>query len=968
MTNLTEEYLAYCEKYTKEYGNNTCVLMQIGSFYEMQMVKDGNIFDVSRLLNIQVTKKNKSIAEVSKRNPYMAGFPKHSLPKFLPVLIENNFTVVVIEQDEVNKKSRNVTGVYSPSIQPLEFDCNGNGEGNIGSFVSVYIDICEHSVCFSVCNVNNFTNTFDVYENGTCDKKITIDNVLDDMMKILVRYSCNEYIFNVKSWSYVNKKQTVSKLLDFKKSYVIDYLNLHGKLVHWKELSNENSSERGLDYQNHFLKTVYTHVNFGLLSPIEYFDMEKFSSAIINTIYALEFLKKHNEKYLINIAPPKMVHDYDFVTLEMNTLQQLSVISSGRDGQLSLFDILNKTKTSIGKRGLKTLLCKPYKSESEIIRRYQFSDALNTINNNNFLKIIKYLSDISDFERLYRRLSLGVLHPYEFVNFYDSLLTVSELNKFLQDFEQITSECLDRHVYEQIMLFFHKSNETFDLIEMKKYNLNDQLNNFFQKGKQPCIDDIQFKLDNLEQEVDALRTQLESKVDKMVLKTTYTDTDGYFFTCTKIRGQCLKAKIDSSEYDFKYMSNTCKITSSGLSTISKKMINLRDLLNKKIRILYIQQLELFSKDLEKSIVHAKYFVELLDICQSNVKCKKDYGYCRPEINSDDNSESFLIAKAIRHPIIERINQETTYIPNDIILGSEQRGIILYALNSCGKSSLLRSVGLCTIMAQCGLYVPCSQFSYKPFSCIVSQVDLQDNFWKGHSSYITEMRGLRKILQVSDENTLVLSDELTKGTEVHSATSIFAAAVLELLKRKSKFIFTTHLQDVAKLDEINNKKDLCISHLSVNVVNDNIIFERKLKPGPCSELYGLEVARAVGLDKELIEMSFAIRDKLLNRKSTLASDKRSRYNKKKILEKCEICNYCPVKATDIPLDTHHIKFQCSADINNFTEHFHKNTKSNLVCLCKQCHVSVHQGAIIIHGYRQSTSGIFLEYERSKLIPS
>lgn len=963
--NLTDEYLEYCEKYTKEYGDKTCVLMQIGSFYEMQMVKEGNIFEVSRLLNIQVTRKNKSISEISKKNPYMAGFPKHSLSKFLPVLIEHNFTVVVIEQDEKNKKSRNITGIYSPSIQPLEFDCN-----NIANFTSIYIDVCENCVCFSVCNVNNFTNTFDVYENGACDKKISLDTILDDIMRVLVRYNSSEYIFNI------NTKN--NRIIDFSKEYVIDYLNLHGKLVHWKELQDIDSSFFRLDYQNHFLKNVYKHINFGLLTPIEYFDMEKYSLAIINTIYALEFIKKHNERYLINIASPKMVNDYNFVTLEMNTLQQLSVISSSSN-QISLFDILNKTKTAIGKRGLKTLLCQPFKNEIEITRRYKLSDELSTISKNVLSKVLKHMSDISDFERLFRRLSLGVLHPYEFVNLYNTLSTVCELNNFLNSIKvnskAITSECLDAKVHEELLLFLKQCEEIFDLTEMKKYNLNESstaINNYFRKGKQPCIDDIQLKIDNLGDNVEKLRIELESKVDKMVLKTSYTDTDGYFFTCTKIRGQCLKNKLDSNEsvergdFDFKYMSNTCKITSKSLSNVSHQLINLRDLLNKKIRLVYIKYLELFSKELEKNIICAKTFIELFDICQSNVKCKNDYGYCRPNIlkeESEGKSESFLIAKAIRHPIIERINQDTTYVTNDVILSQEKRGIILYALNSCGKSSLLRSVGLCTIMAQCGLYVPCSQFSFKPFSCIASQVDLQDNFWKGHSSYITEMRGLRKILQISDENTLVLSDELTKGTEVHSATSIFAASVLELLKRKSKFIFTTHLQDVAKLEEINSKKELCVCHLSVNVdLNDNIIFERVLKPGPCSELYGLEVARAVGLDKELIEQSFAIRDKLLNKKSSLASNKRSRYNKNKILEKCEICLYYPVKNTDIPLDTHHIKFQCSANVNNFTEHFHKNTKSNLVCLCKQCHVSVHKGDIIINGYKQSTNGILLDFNR------
>jgi len=248
---------------------------------------------------------------------------------------------------------------------------------------------------------------------------------------------------------------------------------------------------------------------------------------------------------------------------------------------------------------------------------------------------------------------------------------------------------------------------------------------------------------------------------------------------------------------------------------------------------------------------------------------------------------------------------------------------------------------------------------------LTQVDLYDNLWKAQSSFVTEMIGLKKIMTISDSSTLVLSDELTKGTEIVSATSIFTAVVLELVRRNTKFVFTTHLQDVAKIQDVKENKHIEICHLSVLVKDEDIIFERKLQKGPCSELYGLEVAKAIGIDSKLMDSAFDIRNKLLNKKTganAILENKRSRYNRKKILDSCEICAYTPSKSTDIPLDTHHIEFQCSADKNNFNGHFHKNSTFNLVCLCKSCHIDVHNEKITINGYIQSTNGVKLEYTK------
>ena len=182
--NLTDDYFKYYHKYKSEY-EFVCILYQIGSFYELKGIKNetesiGNIDVIAKLLNIQVTKSNKNISKVDRKNPLLAGFPIASLTKYLPVLIENGFVVVVIDQIENNaskKFDRKVSGVYSKSIQPLFIDTTQEQ-----NFTSILL---ENDVC-SVINVNMYTNVFEIYN--------IVDNILDTIVRILFRYTSNEII------------------------------------------------------------------------------------------------------------------------------------------------------------------------------------------------------------------------------------------------------------------------------------------------------------------------------------------------------------------------------------------------------------------------------------------------------------------------------------------------------------------------------------------------------------------------------------------------------------------------------------------------------------------------------------------------------------------------------------------------------------------------------------------------------
>lgn len=969
-TKIVDEYLNYYTTYSKEYGEKTCILLNVGSFYEMEMVKNevesiGNLDEVCEILNIQMTKKNKSIETVDRNNPYFAGFPTHSLPKFLPILLDNGYTVVVIDQEEGNqtgRKKRKVSGIYSPSIQPLNLEDKSGGDGN--SLLSILLEIYNETITYSVININITTNTVDLYSGGqSCGN---VESVLDDIYRMSLRYNVKEMLIRI-----VNLANSGKIPKQFSKTYMSEYFDVNDTSIQWQFLSKELKESKEfveylelnkVDHQNKYLRKIYQHVSFGLLEPVEYFELARNQSDVINLIYTLQFIAKHDEKYVKNIGVPNIVHEYDYLLLEMNTLQQLNVLPSkvtnSRYG--SLFSVINKTKTTIGRRGLKKLLSKPFKDIRQIQERYELSDALEAFKESDLPNC--------DFERLHRKMGLQILHPYEFYNLHNAYERILKLDETLKhsNKECIVKHCLSNETREQLSGFMEEYDNKFELEELKKYNLNETLmsiESFFKHGSVESIDKIKDKIRAIERDVEDLRKEIEG--DSGQLKTQYTDQDGYFFTCTKIRFEALKKTLPKKileSINVKNTSNSCKITTATLTKFSNQLVNNRELYAKQIKLHYTDYLQTAFTKYNNIFPLLVQFVETIDISLSNIKCKSLYNYCRPEIVESNQKEqqSFVDCKNLRHPIIERINDSTEYIPNDVVLNDKNTGMILYALNSCGKSSLLRSIGLCLIMAQCGLYVPCSEMKYYPFETIVTQVDLCDNIWKSQSSFITEMIGLRKIVKLANSSTLVLSDELTKGTEVVSATSIFAASVLELLDKDCKFVFTTHLQDVAKLKVIQNAKNLNIMHLSVVIVDDNIKFERKLQPGPCSELYGLEVAKAVGIDKKMLDVSFEIRNELLGR--TAYKTKRSKYNTKKILESCEICGYKPIKSTDIPLDTHHIKFQCTADENDKIEHYHKNSKFNLVCVCKNCHIDVHKGNILITGYKQTTNGVELEFTK------
>jgi DNA mismatch repair protein MutS len=399
-------------------------------------------------------------------------------------------------------------------------------------------------------------------------------------------------------------------------------------------------------------------------------------------------------------------------------------------------------------------------------------------------------------------------------------------------------------------------------------------------------------------------------------------------------------KISKSQFEFEKQSasNNCILDeqiNSLCKNISVIKVSLRDLITL-VYNKFVVNFEQYQSKLE-SIIN---FITHIDMLYTKASIAKKYNYCKPNIVKSD--KSFVDAKKLRHCLIERFQSNELYVTNDVILGDNNTdGILLYGTNAVGKTTIIRALGISIIMAQAGLFVPCSEFNYMPYKYIFTRIIGNDNIFKGLSTFAVEMSELRTILRLGDENSLILGDELCSGTEIQSAISIFVAGIQKLHKCKSSFIFATHLHEIIDYDEISTLNSVKLKHMSVvyDKERDTLIYDRKLKDGPGNSMYGLEVCKSLSLPQDFLDAAYEIRMKYHPEGASILSLKTSRYNSKKLVGVCEKCGKSP--GTEV----HHLQHQSDANssgyINDSESIFHKNNLANLMTLCESCHNKEHK---------------------------
>jgi DNA mismatch repair protein MutS len=266
------------------------------------------------------------------------------------------------------------------------------------------------------------------------------------------------------------------------------------------------------------------------------------------------------------------------------------------------------------------------------------------------------------------------------------------------------------------------------------------------------------------------------------------------------------------------------------------------------------------------------------------------------------------------------------------------GILLYGTNAVGKTSFIKSVGIAVIMAQAGLYVPCTTFTYKPYQNIFTRILGNDNLFKGLSTFAVEMTELRTILLMSNKHSLVLGDELCSGTESDSALSIFTAGLEILHEKESTFLFATHFHEIVKYTEIQALTKLKMLHMAVhyNKETNTLVYDRKLQEGSGESMYGLEVCKSLNLPASFLQRAHDIRMKYQPETQNVLGLTSTHFNAKKLVGNCELCK--ANKASEV----HHLQHQKNAQSSNeYINTFHKNHVANLLNICEECHRKIHK---------------------------
>jgi len=969
-TLLTVTYFKLQRLFEKKYGKNTVVLMEIGTFFEVYEVNNdeeqvGKAKEIAELLNIQLTRKNKSILENSKENPIMAGVPAISLEKHLARIIsEQKYTVVIIRQRGLPPKvSRYLDTVVSPGTN-FDFVIDQD-ENNITSLI---IDQIKgiYLVGYSAIDVTT-GKCFYNEVHGTSEDKFY---ALDEVFNYMNMHKTNEIVV-----TFADK--------NIKQKEVIDYLELSLKTFHIGSFIPK------ISYQNELFKNVFNIES--LLTSIEHLDMERVPLSTEALAILIDFVIGHDSNIVQKLSFPVKLDVSKYIYLGNNALEQLNIIETTHNP--SLIKLMNNTSTAMGKRLLKERLTHPVKESKELLRRYALSKELYDYH----APIENELANIYDIERLTRRIKLIRLHPFELNYLYDSLLSIKEVVSFMENYKFITPPCS----LAQLQMFIDSIESTFDLSVSGKYMLKDVECNMVSAGINIQIDELNAQNEELYEKLELLKFHLLSFIstkDVNYVSIQRLDKEGFFLSLTKNRFNQIKEELLNShiiiddelllvkDFNIKIQTTSVKISCKFMDTISDKYVhNLRKIIELN-KLVFKEKLAEFEKKFTTLLEDLVQFIAEVDLTISNIKTAKKYNYVCPKIVKANENENFLELIDLRHPIIEANEEQGIYVPNDIILGelslannehkknviiensnpinmnnNKMHGVLLYGINSSGKSSLMKSIGIAVVLAQAGFYVPAKSMRFSIFDSIFTRISGADNIAKGLSSFAVEMLELKNIFNRASNQSLVLGDEISHSTETMSGVSIVASAILKLSKLEAMFIFATHLHQLPEIEEIAKLKNIIALHLSVMYENeeDKLIFDRKLKYGSGSSMYGLEYAKSLHMDREFLSMANEIRKKLTDDYSAverITHKKSSKYNKDVFVSSCVICG----RACD---DVHHIKEQARANKDGFIGHINANHKYNLIPLCKKHHKMVHDGTINVNGFVATSKGLELHYTAS-----
>jgi len=685
--------------------------------------------------------------------------------------------------------------------------------------------------------------------------------------------------------------------------------------------------------------------------------------------------------------------------------------AGGRISSVSAF--LNRCCSSMGKRRFHAQLVAPTTDEAWLATEYDMIEKM--LEPNTFVLVDtfrKILGQVRDIEKLCRQLVLRKIYPSSVFHLYGSVQVAQQIHTLLAENPEIQDylsvERLDIEKECANVLEFLDSHLWIDRCQHVS-SLQHFPESIVKPGICAELDRAIGAFDKNTRIFHAIHQYLNKRMSAHekgplsgsdpteYVKIHETEKSGVSLQITKKRGAVLKKILSQEDHSSNPDAaasaaadlglglgvivhwNTVKFISAStsndelefplLTNVCREMQTQKDELNRWIAKAFDQVLGNFETRFYEILEAIATYLAKIDVLQTKAFLSREYHYCKPILDSSAQ-KSFVEASDLRHVLIEHIQTNEIYVANDLSLGQGhvqghvqgheekngggqgQDGILLYGTNAVGKTSLIRALGISVIMAQSGLYVPCSAFRYKPYSAIFSRILGNDNLFKGLSTFAVEMSELRVILKMADQGSLILGDELCSGTETESALSIFVAGLMDLHAKQASFIFATHFHEIVRYEEIQALDRLSLKHLAVHYDRelDALVYDRRLQDGAGNRMYGLEVCKSLHLSEDFLDCAYKIRAKYFPDTKGELSHGKSTYNASKIRGMCEMC------FVELGEEIHHIIPQQMADENGFITEgqgqgqgnknknksvFHKNHPANLMTVCESCHVNAHK---------------------------
>ncbi|MDX1903033.1 MAG: DNA mismatch repair protein MutS [Thermonemataceae bacterium] len=792
-TPLMKQYNLFKKKYP-----GALLLFRVGDFYE---TFGDDAIKASKILGIVLTKRNNGDAAKTE----LAGFPHHALDTYLPKLVKAGERVAICDQLEDPKFAkgivkRGVTELVTPGVT-LNDNVLEVKKNNYLCAISPSKDR------FGISFLDVSTGEFLVSE-GT---KEHIDKLLQSLQPSEILYPKPQ-------------KNT------FKEFFGEDFLTFF--------------PEDWVFQTDYAQKKLCEHFK---VQNLKGFGIEHLPTGIIAAGVILHYLAETEHHQITHISQISRLEESKFVWLDKFTIRNLELLFPQHEKGISLVDTLDNTQTSMGGRLLRRWIVMPLKEKNKIDERLQIVRFF--VENNEILeKIQEYLSGICDLERMVSKIAALRISPKELIVLKNALRNVENIRILL---EEAKKNDLDDSIQFILQKFLQNFQDTKALVQeiestlletapnqstqgaMIKANVSaelDELHKFLYEGK-----DYLEKINAREIE----RTGINS------LKIQFNKVFGYYLEVSNTH----KAKVPTDWIRKQTLTNAERYITEELKIYEEKILIAEDKIFALEQALFQTLLQKVSKFIQEIQQNAKVLAGI-DVLASFAEISQKYNYTQPEIN-----ESLALhITAGRHPVIERqLPLGESYIPNDVFLDTEtQQIIIITGPNMAGKSAFLRQTALIVLMAQIGCFVPAQQAQIGIVDKIFTRVGASDNIAKGESTFMVEMTETASIMNNLSERSLVLMDEIGRGTSTYDGISI-AWSIIEFLHNhpncKPKTFFATHYHELNQLEEeLERIKNY---NVSVQEKDNKIIFLRKLEKGGTEHSFGIHVAKMAGMPPSII---------------------------------------------------------------------------------------------------------------------